>query len=885
MIRLYRRTRAAELVRDSLIRPEDTTDNRCPVILLEGAEGSGRSEFLRAIETEVRGGLPCARVDLRSFETQFDGAAFPELLARLAFDLAKDRGQYGSMRFPRLILGLLMTNLETDWSKPRFDRRQARAEARRVLRSQRGVDKVTDLLKRASEGSLSEVKVPSPVLGMIGDLLGLAVEGLSSWSPLRRYILGPYQQWYADPDGRDRPGGRPQGHKAIDELVNVNQWANSAEPGTHDELNRLLWKAFLADLRDNFRRGRRSREWPANCLVLLDNADSGLGIQFFTELNRLQWRGERDPLTIVATGGPDWGALLPDDPDWPLIWNADSPDSEQIPPAYWVRYPLPDFTTSLPAQRPRNSRDRTPVIDGLAEPVIPAGSRRAKYRRARVRRRRLALTLTAVLALGGMGVGTYAYVQHQRQICEGLPDTETAEFSLSMTNGECVGWTVEQDYAFSSDIKDIVTRITDQNRQIRQQWENPEPGKAKRRYVRIAVLMPMTSAAGSTIPPLPIRHALEGIHTAQVRVNDQALADFRPANSLSVQVVLANEGAFKHHWTRVTEQLGGMTGGDHPLLAVVGMGASTDETREAAEKLGEDHKLASIGGVTSSSDMLGEYFFKVTPSNADYVRALDRYLGARLGRNQKEGLLIQDINSDNYVRTLGQEMMNAFRGQYNLPNRIRKFTGTKHPTVGTANFGPIADAICDYDSEVVFYAGRERDLPELITAMAGSPCKHDRPRYIATGTTGLGRTQGDPAVVDKLREARITVLDASATDATEWNQRSAANGTPAGYTAFLDYHHRMGFRQEDLTDGYVIMHHDALAAAVTAVRLAAESQPRLPSPGDVFLQLSNLRNTDQPVPGASGNLTFGDGNWPIGKHVPVVSVPHQATPYVYITGQ
>jgi len=61
-----------------------------------------------------------------------------------------------------------------------------------------------------------------------------------------------------------------------------------------------LCDAFLADLRDNFRHGRHSDEWPLNCLVLLDNVDCDLGRSFLRQI-------------VAVRGLPDGlGAELPD---------------------------------------------------------------------------------------------------------------------------------------------------------------------------------------------------------------------------------------------------------------------------------------------------------------------------------------------------------------------------------------------------------------------------------------------------------------------------------------------------------------------------------------------------------------------------------------------
>jgi hypothetical protein len=68
-----------------------------------------------------------------------------------------------------------------------------------------------------------------------------------------------------------------------------------------------------------------------------------------------------------------------------------------------------------------------------------------------------------------------------------------------MVNGECIGWTIEQDYGFSPAISDITSKIIKQNQQVAQRGT---------RYARIAVLMPMTGNDTTVMPESTIINAL-----------------------------------------------------------------------------------------------------------------------------------------------------------------------------------------------------------------------------------------------------------------------------------------------------------------------------------------------------------------------------------------
>ena len=90
-----------------------------------------------------------------------------------------------------------------------------------------------------------------------------------------------------------------------------------------------------------------------------------------------------------------------------------------------------------------------------------------------------------------------------------------------------------------------------------------------------------------------------------------------------------------------------------------------------------------------------------------------------------------------------------------------------------------------------------------------------------------------------------------------------------------------------LDDGYAIMHHDALATAVTAIRLASSPTDggQSVTAADVGSQLLNL-NSAYKVRGGSGTLIFSsrrEGNAG-NKPVPIVSVPaEQPDPTPYVT--
>ena len=119
--------------------------------------------------------------------------------------------------------------------------------------------------------------------------------------------------------------------------------------------------------------------------------------------------------------------------------------------------------------------------------------------------------------------------------------------------------------------------------------------------------------------------------------------------------------------------------------------------------------------------------------------------------------------------------------------------------------------------------------------------------------TATGFTE-DSAYETALTGSNITVVIATSSDPSSWNTNPP--GTPPGYQGFLKAYHQLELPNDDLLDGYAIMHHDALAATAQAIRLAAQSTSTpAPTPKDIANQFG-LLNLAYPVQGASGTLSF-----------------------------
>jgi hypothetical protein len=232
-------------------RPDRDPDD-LPIVVLWGARGSESSEMLGHLWTIPDWPAPRAYLDGEELPTGMR----PHLVAnRLAFQLGRHVERFGRARFPRFFLGMLAVRdpLDPDAAP---DARTARQD---LIRSR---------LRNRSSGrnwlraSAQAVAVLAGLDGGQADAVGLAADGAVEASRTLALLRGAGLRWYEDGLGYHRSDG-------ADALVELSV---AEFLGDHDFVDRVLCRAFVADLRSEFASGggpffvrRRS------ALVLLDN--------------------------------------------------------------------------------------------------------------------------------------------------------------------------------------------------------------------------------------------------------------------------------------------------------------------------------------------------------------------------------------------------------------------------------------------------------------------------------------------------------------------------------------------------------------------------------------------------------------------------------------
>lgn len=494
--------------------------------------------------------------------------------------------------------------------------------------------------------------------------------------------------------------------------------------------------------------------------------------------------------------------------------------------------------------------------------------------------------------LGGLGYGGFYLATH----CDN---------GLKKADGECVGATTEAVEFGKGTPMDVVGKIAEENRSVREQWDGPEDGK-KKRYVRIGLTMPYTADKSSATTPGMVKRSLQGAYLAQKRAN-------RPAAGMNYQLVMANEGENLQEWEYAVEDLIGMAEDEEsPLVAAIGFANSDTETKGAVNKLDEEG-IPAIGSVLSSPDVKAGSLFKISPSNRDLVEALKRYLiqnpegPGQSERDARQGYLAFDSRqNDVYVKNLEKLFHDNFDDTHDMDGQSGQYTGGNGPPVKkvTTRFDGIVTDVCTAEADTLFYAGRDADLPELVRRLEASPCAatEGKPLRIVRASTGLDPAITGDTLKKTMEKANISTVSGAAFDSRGWAKGGVR---PDGFDDFkkdFEEEFKKGAHGEEaLDDGYAAMHYDSFLTAAKATEDAygdvidkeeegKEAGNRVAA-GDVAESLGNMtlkRNGNDDlvclgcVSGATGTIAFDttddNGNWPVCKPVPVIVYPAEGAP-------
>ena len=392
---------------------------------------------------------------------------------------------------------------------------------------------------------------------------------------------------------------------------------------------------------------------------------------------------------------------------------------------------------------------------------------------------------------------------------------------------ECIGLT-DGSYVFAPELADVQGKILAENRRVLAQ------GKP---YVTIAYFEPMTLVENDVTTYTAVRHGLQGAYLSQRRANHTG--EWSGETPL-IRMLLANPGSQAREWERVVDRILRRGGGADDIVAVAGLGQSLGGTLDATKRLSE-HGILMVGSVITAdyfSDV--DYLARVVPTNTNEVSAIVEHLKI----DTKRAMLVQDTNPDDkFALNIGEVFRNIYpRDGRVLVPPVEEYLSADDPT---DSFQRMAPEICVANPDVIFFAGRFRDLTRLLEVLARRPCRELTMRII-TGDT-IVDVAGNEQVRSSL-SANIKVEYLHLADHRAWSDSPAFfldRSTSYFTSAEGDGVFRTEFPDEALDDGLAILAFDAVGTAVSAIREGAD-----------FTRLHGQSS----VPGASGWISLDSGD-------------------------
>ena len=478
----------------------------------------------------------------------------------------------------------------------------------------------------------------------------------------------------------------------------------------------------------------------------------------------------------------------------------------------------------------------------------------------------LAAIVVLALAFGGVQLGRHLFESDPYCSNQGTTIVKHAA-------GECVGLT-DGDYLFAPELAAVELAIRTENEQVRAH----HPGE----YVSVAYLLPISDSSGSIASMANVVEQLRGAYIAQYHANRDAVEGTLPA----IQLLIGNDGYQANQWRTAADIIKDTRDRTH-VVAVAGLGVSLTTTIAATRYLTSVAGIPVMGGTVTADDFNDiPKFIRVAPSNVESVAVAVRYIG----RQFSQAVLVEDENqNDAYDKTL----VTGFQHFADADHPDHKLTGREAYDSSPRTSAPDDPArvrademiqnrisqmtanICIAQPAAVLFAGRGRDLAELVTALADRPCLGD-PITVISGddVTNLTITDG----LKKGLASGVTVDYAGIANPDQWSDPAKYGAVGAAgnqaYKTFNDYFQHQ-FPGAPLTDGNTMVAYDAVLTAVSAIRLTHQPQPDADA---VAGELGALHKAHE-VMGVSGPLDFyadydtnPTGSDPEGKPIPILQL-------------
>jgi hypothetical protein len=454
--------------------------------------------------------------------------------------------------------------------------------------------------------------------------------------------------------------------------------------------------------------------------------------------------------------------------------------------------------------------------------------------------RRIAFGTVAVVVLAVGGWFLVSWLQESNARCGDGVVKEGADH-------ECVGVT-DGSYVFASHLGTVEKKIRDENRQVESDG---------RPYVSVAYLTSFTLTDQDSNTPESVRHQLEGAYLAQQRVNRGDLA-----SSPRIKLLIANSGSQSAHWPHTVDELIKRTGSRDRLVAVTGLGPSTDANRAAVKKLSANG-IAMVASIMTATNLQNiENFVRVAPTNTDEALAASAYL-----KRRKFGtaVVVADVAKSNlYARTLADAFTKAFPDPTHHLVADRMGYDSSLSDSWRTELQLMTAQLCDEKPQVIFFAGRGTQLSAFLDALSNRTCvKQEFTLLAGDDTTNLTAKQLTNAAETKIG---IYYTGLAHPDMYKKNP-DAVSARSVPYFAEggqLD----QWFPDDPRDDGQAMMSHDAVVTAARGAQLAISQGGK--ATGRSVARMFSQMNESRQVPGASGFISFKANGDPRDKAVPIL---------------
>ncbi|MFF5701470.1 ABC transporter substrate-binding protein [Streptomyces sp. NPDC012794] len=457
--------------------------------------------------------------------------------------------------------------------------------------------------------------------------------------------------------------------------------------------------------------------------------------------------------------------------------------------------------------------------------------------------RRVALATAAVVALAaGLWLGLGWLQDRQARCGDGIVERGAQD--------ECVGVT-DGSYVFAPHLDAVSEKIEEENRRVLAN-AGDEP------YVSVAYFTSFTTTAEDSNSAEGVRHELQGAYLAQYRHNRGDLAA-----TPKIRLLIANPGSRSTQWKHTVDELIARKDSPDRLVAVAGLGPSTNENLAAIKRLSE-HGIAMVGATltaTNIQDING--FVRIAPTNEDEAYAAAGYLKRH---GVATAVVLQDVAEGNlYASTLGTAFTKAFHD--GDKHRLVSERMTYDSSVSSAwqnELRYMPGQLCQQRPQLVYFAGRGRHLTHFLDALSNRSCTDQQFTVFAgDDTTNLSAEQLAHAA-----ETGIQVLYTGLSHPDMYRSAPQAVSAPSAKNFQPGGLLHQWFPHDPREDGGALMGHDAVLAAAHGIQMAARWQGQVA--GDAVARMFHQMDGTQQVAGASGFISFQNNGNPRNKAVPIL---------------